>query len=75
MVNKKVRCYIFWMIAGVMITDTSSASQSTQNEIAKFIPLLQFIWVPYSDDLINSLPLYCQVRHIYLMVDETKTLG
>ncbi|XP_027769217.1 serine/threonine-protein phosphatase 7 long form homolog [Solanum pennellii] len=160
MVNQKARCYMFWMIAGMMMADTSGgylklmylpmledvdkigsyswgsatlaylyhflckASQSTQNEIAGFLPLLQiwawervtvlrpqivahrdartichvglprgphatrwfahlswtnttkhvlkvyrdaldsmiedqFIWEPYSDDLIESLPLYC----------------
>ncbi|KAM3361846.1 hypothetical protein P3S68_016700 [Capsicum galapagoense] len=76
-VNQKVRCYIFWMIAGTMMEDTSGsylkpmylpmledvnaigsyswgsvtlaclyrflckASQSIQNEIARFLPLLQ----------------------------------
>ncbi|PHT53130.1 Peroxisome biogenesis protein 2 [Capsicum baccatum] len=76
-VNQKARCYMFWMIAGMMMTDTSGAylkimylpmledvnaigsyswgsatlaylyrflykaSQSTQNEIARFLPLLQ----------------------------------
>ncbi|KAL3373857.1 hypothetical protein AABB24_005705 [Solanum stoloniferum] len=79
MVNEKARCYMFWMIAGLMLADTSGgllklmylpmleditavgsyswgsatlaylyrflckASQSTQNEIAGFLPLLQ-IW-------------------------------
>ncbi|KAH0638911.1 hypothetical protein KY285_035497 [Solanum tuberosum] len=162
MVNEKARCYMFWMIAGLMLADTSGgvlklmylpmleditavgsyswssatlaclyrflckASQSTQNEIAGFLPLLQiwawervtvlrpqivaqrdtrnifpvglprvphavrwfahfswtnttkhvlrvfrdaldsmtedqFIWEPYSVDLIESLPDYCRV--------------
>uniref|UniRef100_A0A3Q7EF33 Aminotransferase-like plant mobile domain-containing protein n=1 Tax=Solanum lycopersicum TaxID=4081 RepID=A0A3Q7EF33_SOLLC len=79
MVNQKARCYMFWMIAGMMMADTSGGylklmylsmledvdkigsyswgsatlaylyhflckdSQSTQNEIARFLPLLQ-IW-------------------------------
>ncbi|KAM3221711.1 protein MAIN-LIKE 2-like [Capsicum annuum] len=160
-VNQKARCYMFWMIAGTMMADTSGsylkliylpiledvnaigsyswgsatlaylyrflckASQSIQNEIAGFLPLLQvwaweritvlrpqivgkrgtkdifptdlrrgphatrwfahfswtnttkyvlkvyrdaldsmtedqFIWEPYSDDLIESLPDYCR---------------
>ncbi|KAM3320593.1 hypothetical protein P3S67_007795 [Capsicum chacoense] len=78
-VNQKARCYMFWMIAGMMMKDTSGAylklmylpmledvnaigsyswdsatlaylysflckaSQSTQNEIAEFLPLLQ-VW-------------------------------
>ncbi|KAK4728711.1 hypothetical protein R3W88_021699 [Solanum pinnatisectum] len=54
------------------------ASQSNQNEIAGFLPLLQhvlkvfrdvldfmtedhFIWKPYLDDLIESLPDYCRI--------------
>uniref|UniRef100_A0A3Q7JKB5 Aminotransferase-like plant mobile domain-containing protein n=1 Tax=Solanum lycopersicum TaxID=4081 RepID=A0A3Q7JKB5_SOLLC len=41
--NEKTRCYMFWMIAGLLLADTSSASESTQNEIARFLPLLQ-IW-------------------------------
>ena len=77
MVNQKARCFMFWMIAGMMMADTSGgylklmylpmledvnkigsyswgsatlaylyhflckASQSTQNEIAGFLPLLQ----------------------------------
>ncbi|KAK4731315.1 hypothetical protein R3W88_024303 [Solanum pinnatisectum] len=156
MVNERARCYMFWMIAGLMLEDTSSgllnlmylpmlkditvvgsyswgsttlaclyrflckASQSTQNEIAAFLPLLQsycprpqkvahrdmrnifpvglprgphvsrwfahfswtnttkhvlrvfrdaldsmtedqFIWEPYSADLIESLLDYCRV--------------
>ncbi|KAM3287490.1 hypothetical protein P3S67_020920 [Capsicum chacoense] len=95
-VNQKARCYMFWMIAGTMMADTSSSylklmylpmledvnaigsyswgsatlaylyhflcksSQSIQNEIAGFLPLLQFIWKPYTDDLIESLPDYCR---------------
>ncbi|KAM3359132.1 hypothetical protein P3S68_022065 [Capsicum galapagoense] len=160
-VNQKVRCYMFWMIAGTMMADTfgsylklmylpmlkdvnvigsyswgsatlaylyrflCKASQSIQNEIAGFLPLLQvwaweritvlrpqivgkrgtrdifptdlrrgpyatrwfahftwtnttkhvqkvyrdaldsmtedqFIWEPYIDDLIESLPNYCR---------------
>ncbi|KAM3324993.1 hypothetical protein P3S67_000117 [Capsicum chacoense] len=93
-VNQKARCYMFWMIAGMMMADTSGAylklmylpmledvnaigsyswgsatlaylyrffckaSQSIQNEIAEFLPLLQ---EPYTDDLIESLPDYCRV--------------
>jgi len=77
MINQKARCYMFWMIAGMLMADTSGgylklmylpiledidkigsyswgsatlaylyhflckASQSTQNEIAGFLPLLQ----------------------------------
>ncbi|XP_015160609.1 serine/threonine-protein phosphatase 7 long form homolog [Solanum tuberosum] len=162
MVNQKARCYMFWMIAGMMMADTSGSflklmylpmledvnaigsyswgsatlaclyrflcksSQSNQNEIAGFLPLLQiwawervtvlrpqviaqrdirnifptdlpkgphatrwfarfswtdttkhvlkvfrdalesmtedqFIWEPYSDELIESLPDYCRI--------------
>lgn len=71
MINQMARCYMFWMIAGMMMADTSGnylklmyvvssyswgsatlaclyrflckASQSNQNEIAGFLPLLQ-IW-------------------------------
>ncbi|KAM3269258.1 hypothetical protein P3S67_030140 [Capsicum chacoense] len=78
-VNQKARCYMFWMIAGMMMADTfgaylklmhlpmledvnaigsyswgsatlaylyqflCKASQSTQNEMAGFLPLLQ-VW-------------------------------
>ncbi|KAK4718252.1 hypothetical protein R3W88_016590 [Solanum pinnatisectum] len=95
MINQKARCYMFWMIAGMMMSDTSSSflklmylhmledvnaigpyswgsatlaclyrflyksSQSNQNEIAGFLPLLQFIWEPYPDELIESLLDYC----------------
>ena len=77
MINEKARCYMFWMIAGLLLADTSGgllklmylpmledittvgsyswgsatlaylyrflckASQSSQNEIAGFLPLLQ----------------------------------
>ncbi|XP_049381485.1 serine/threonine-protein phosphatase 7 long form homolog [Solanum stenotomum] len=162
MINQMARCYMFWMIAGMMMADTSGnylklmflpmlkdlnvvssyswgsatlaclyrflckASQSNQNEIAGFLPLLQiwawervivlkpqviaqrdtennflaglprgpratrwfahfswtdttkhvlkvfrdaldsmtedqFIWEPYSDDLIENLPDYCRI--------------
>nr|XP_025888003.1 protein MAIN-LIKE 1-like [Solanum lycopersicum] len=97
MVNEKARCYMFWMIVGLLLADTSGgllklmylpmledittvgsyswgsatlaylyrflckASQSSQNEIAGFLPLLQFIWEPYSSDIIESLPEYCRV--------------
>ncbi|XP_069148316.1 protein MAIN-LIKE 1-like [Solanum lycopersicum] len=97
MIDQMARCYMFWMIAGMMMADTSGnylklmclpmledlnvvssyswgsatlaclyrflckASQSNQNEIAGFLPLLQFIWEPYSDDLIESLPDYCRI--------------
>ncbi|KAK4710158.1 hypothetical protein R3W88_004671 [Solanum pinnatisectum] len=156
MINQMARCYMFWMIAGMMMTDTSGnylklmylpmledlnvvssyswgsatlaclyrflckASQSNQNEIAGFLPLLQsycaqtqviaqrdtennflaglprgpratrwfahfswtdttkqvlkvfrdaldsmtedqFLWQPYSDDLIESFPDYCRI--------------
>uniref|UniRef100_A0A3Q7HBA3 Aminotransferase-like plant mobile domain-containing protein n=1 Tax=Solanum lycopersicum TaxID=4081 RepID=A0A3Q7HBA3_SOLLC len=151
MVNEKNRCYMFWMIAGLLLADTSGdllklmylpmledittvgsyswgsatlaylyrflckAYQSSQNEIAGFLPLLQasdcskkrykeyfpvglprgphaarwyahfswtdttkhvlrvfrdaldsktedqFIWEPYSSDIIESLPEYCRV--------------
>ncbi|KAH0707770.1 hypothetical protein KY289_012846 [Solanum tuberosum] len=109
-VNQKARCYMFWMIAGMMMANTSGSflklmylpmledvnaigsyswgsatlaclyrflcksSQSNQNEIAGFLPLLQiwawervtvlrpqFIWEPYSDELIESLPDYCRI--------------
>ncbi|KAK4708301.1 hypothetical protein R3W88_029226 [Solanum pinnatisectum] len=148
-INQMARCYMFWMIAGMMMAYTSGnylklmyipmledlnvvssyswgsatlaclycflckASQSSQNEIAGFLPLLQviaqrdiennflaglprgpratrwfahfswtdttkhmlkvfrdaldsmtedqFIWEPYSDDLIESLPDYCRI--------------
>ncbi|KAH0672981.1 hypothetical protein KY290_025262 [Solanum tuberosum] len=166
MINQKARCYMFWMIAGMLMADTSGgylklmylpmledidkigsyswgsatlaylyhflckASQTTQNEIAGFLPLLQiwawervtvlspqivakkdartafvdfprgphatrwfahlswtnttkhvlkvyrdaldsmieeqFIWEPYPDDLIESLPIYCHAgRNIW----------
>ncbi|KAH0707603.1 hypothetical protein KY290_010122 [Solanum tuberosum] len=104
MVNQKARCYMFWMIAGMMMTDTSGSflklmylpmledvnaigsyswgsatlaclyrflcksSQSNQNEIAGFLPLLQFIWEPYSDELIESLPDYCRIGRDILRV-------
>ncbi|KAH0781282.1 hypothetical protein KY290_000880 [Solanum tuberosum] len=162
MINQMARCYMFWMIAGMMMADTSGnylklmflpmlkdlsvvssyswgsatlaclyrflckASQSNQNEIAGFLPLLQiwewervtvlkpqviaqrdiknnflaglprgpratrwfahfswtdttkhvlkafrdaldsmtedqFIWEPYSDDLIENIPDYCRI--------------
>ncbi|KAH0672392.1 hypothetical protein KY290_026595 [Solanum tuberosum] len=87
MVNEKARCYMFWMIAGLMLADTSGgllklmylpmleditavgsyswgsatlaclyrflckASQSTQNEIAGFLPLLQYLSVYIMLDL------------------------
>ncbi|XP_025886091.2 serine/threonine-protein phosphatase 7 long form homolog [Solanum lycopersicum] len=58
MIDQMARCYMFWMIADMMMADTSgnylnlmylpmledlNASQSNQNEIADFLPLLQ-IW-------------------------------
>ncbi|XP_019066949.1 serine/threonine-protein phosphatase 7 long form homolog [Solanum lycopersicum] len=98
MIDQMAGCYMFWMIAGMMIADTSDnylklmylpmledinvvssyswgsatlaclsrflckASQSNRNEIVGFLPLLQFIWEPYSDDLIESLPDYCRIE-------------
>ncbi|XP_070047467.1 protein MAIN-LIKE 1-like [Nicotiana tomentosiformis] len=35
------------------------ASMGTQHDVCGFLPLLQFIWTPYSDDLISGLPDYC----------------
>ncbi|KAF3658411.1 hypothetical protein FXO37_14431 [Capsicum annuum] len=55
-VNQKARCYIFRMIAGTMMADTSGSYLKLM-----YLPMLEdFIWEPYNDDLIESLPDYCR---------------
>ncbi|KAH0657091.1 hypothetical protein KY285_031973 [Solanum tuberosum] len=90
MVNQKARCYMFWMIAGTMMADTSGGylklmylpmledidkigwTNTTKHVLKVYRDALdsmiedQFIWEPYSDDLIKSLPLYCHAgRNIW----------
>uniref|UniRef100_A0A3Q7HPY2 Aminotransferase-like plant mobile domain-containing protein n=1 Tax=Solanum lycopersicum TaxID=4081 RepID=A0A3Q7HPY2_SOLLC len=95
MINQMARCYMFWMIAGMVIAqrDTKnnflaclprgpcatrwfphfSWTETAKHVLEVFRDALdsmtedQFIWEPYLDDLIESLPDYCQIgRDIWL---------
>nr|XP_016464225.1 PREDICTED: serine/threonine-protein phosphatase 7 long form homolog [Nicotiana tabacum] len=55
-----------WGVAvlGYLYMQMCRASMGTQRDVARLLPLLQFIWRPYNDELIAGLPDYCSVNQI-----------
>ncbi|PHT47917.1 hypothetical protein CQW23_12125 [Capsicum baccatum] len=66
-INRKARCYVFWMIAGMMMADTSGGYLKLM-----YLPMLEEVNEIgyYSWDRCNLSPL-----QIHSMVDEVKSLG